>query len=77
MRLGFQSTRGDTYHKYLTNSDLLRLTNQLGLKASKHWSYSVMLQSWTQFCRSYKKNDRAVYSDIMSPFESLLSIGMK
>ena len=55
MRLGFQSTRGDTYHKYLTNSDLLRLTNQLGLKASKHWSYSVMLQSWTQFCRSYKR----------------------
>ena len=77
MRLGFQSTRGDTYHKYLTNSDLLRLTNELGLKASKHWSYSVMLQSWTQFCKSYKKNDRTIYSDFMSPFESLLSVGMK
>lgn len=76
MKLGFQTSRGDEEHKYKTNSDLLRLTNKLGLRAVKHWYYTVMLQSWTQFCRGYKANDKKVYSDFMSPFESLLSIGM-
>lgn len=76
MRLGFQTSKDDKEHKYLSNSDLLRLTNKLGLKASKHWYYTVMLQSWTQFHPSYKKNDKKVYSDFMSPFESVFSIGM-
>ena len=77
MKLGFQSSHSDDAHKYKTNSDLIRLTNELGLKATKHWFYSVMLQSWTQFYHGYKKNDPKIYSDFMSPFESLLTIGMK
>lgn len=76
MKLGFQTSQNDTKHKYKTNSDLIRLTNKLGLQAVKHWYYTVMLQSWTQFYPGYKANDDKVYSDIMSPFESLLSIGM-
>ena len=35
-----------------------------------------MLQSWTQFYRGYRSNDTKVYSDFMSPFENLFSIGM-
>lgn len=77
MRIGFQSSNSDEKHKYKTNSDLLRLSNEFGIKASKHWYYSAMLQSWTQFYKGYKKNDERVYSDFMSPFESLLSLGMK
>lgn len=76
MKLGFQTTHNDDLHKYKTNSDLLRLTNKLGLRAVKHWYYTVMLQSWTQFYKGYKSNDERVYSDFMSPFESLLSVGM-
>jgi len=76
MKLGFQTSQTDEQHKYKTNSDLLRLTNKLGIKAVKDWYYTLMLQSWTQFCRGYKSNDAHVYSDFMSPFESLLSIGM-
>ena len=76
MKLGFQSSHNDDEHKYKTNSDLLRLTNKLGLRAVKHWYYTVMLQSWTQFYKGYKSNDKKVYSDFMSPFESLLSVGM-
>ena len=76
MRLGFQSSENDEKHKFKTNSDLLRLTNKLGVKAFQNWYYTVMLQSWTQFYRGYKSNDTKVYSDFMSPFESLLSIGM-
>ena len=76
MKLGFQTSHNDEEHKYKTNSDLLRLTNKLGLRAVKHWYYTVMLQSWTQFYKGYKSNDKKVYSDFMSPFESLLSVGM-
>jgi len=76
MKLGFQASHEDDKHKFKTNSDLLRLTNKLGLRATKHWYYTLMLQSWTQFYRGYKSNDERVYSDFMSPFESLFSLGM-
>lgn len=76
MKLGFQTSQNDTYHKYKTNSDLIRLTNKFGLQAVKHWYYTAMLQSWTQFTHGYKSNDTRVYSDFMSPFESVFSIGM-
>lgn len=76
MKIGFQTSANDTEHKFRTNSDLIRLTNKFGLRAVKYWYYTVMLQSWTQFYRGYQANDKTVYSDFMSPFESLLSVGM-
>ncbi len=76
MKLGFQTSQNDEEHKYKTNSDLLRLTNKLGLRAAKNWYYTAMLQSWTQFYKGYKSNDTKIYSDFFSPFESLLSLGM-
>lgn len=76
MKIGFQTSPNDNEHKFRTNSDLIRLTNKLGLRAVKYWYYTVMLQSWTQFYHGYKANDKKVYSDFMSPFESLLSLGM-
>lgn len=77
MKLGFQSSENDDEHKFKTNSDLIRLTNKLGLRAIKHWYYLISLQSWTQFYPGYRANDKRVYSDFMSPFESLFSIGME
>lgn len=76
MKLGFQTSNTDKEHQYKTNADLLRLTNKLGLQASKHWYYTLMLQSWTQFYQGYKTNDPKVYSDFLSPLESILSLGM-
>ena len=76
MKLGFQTSKGDDQHKLRTNADLIRMTNKIGHQATKHWYYALTLQSWTQFYPSYRKNDPKVYSDFMSPFESLLTIGM-
>lgn len=76
MKLGFQTSRSDSEHKLKTNTDLLRLTNKVGYKAVKHWYYTAMLQTWTQFYRGYKPNDPMVYSDLASPLESVLSLGM-
>lgn len=75
-KLGFRSIKDNQYHKFLSNADLLRLTNKLGLQATKHWYYTFQLQSWTQFYPGYKSGDNYVYSDFMSPFESIFSIGM-
>lgn len=77
MRIGFLTEKGDELHKFKTNSDLLRLTNRFGLQAAKNLYYTLMLQSWTQFSPGYHSNDPFVYSDFMSPFESLLTIGME
>ncbi|MBO4730444.1 MAG: DUF3078 domain-containing protein [Bacteroidaceae bacterium] len=76
MNLGFQTNKDDTYHSFKTNTDLLRMTNKLGIRASGHWYYTVSLQSWTQFYRKYANNSDYIYSDFMSPFESILSVGM-
>ena len=76
MNLGFQTNKDDTYHSFKTNTDLLRMTNKLGVRASGHWYYTVSLQSWTQFYRKYANNSDYIYSDFMSPFESILSVGM-
>lgn len=76
MKLGFQTSKSDKLHKFKTNNDLLRLTNKLGIRATSHWSYTFMLQSWTQFYPGYKSNDAFVYSDFMSPLDCVFTIGM-
>lgn len=75
-KLGFVTSQDDSVHTFRTNSDLLRMTNKLGLQATKRWYYTFMLQSWTQFYRGLKSNNTYVYSDFMSPFESIFSVGM-
>lgn len=76
MNIGFQTNRDDTHHSFKTNTDLLRMTNKVGLRAVGNWYYNISLQSWTQFYRKYDNNSDHIYSDFMSPFESVLSIGM-
>lgn len=77
MKLGFITSPSDKKHKFKANDDLIRLINKLGLRATKHWYYTISLQSWTQFYRGLRANDDRVYSDFMSPFYSDLSIGME
>lgn len=76
MRLGFQNSHNDETHDLRTHADQIRMTNKLGIQAIKNWYYTISLQSWTQFYKGYNANDKTVYSDFMSPFESVLSVGM-
>ena len=57
MKLGFQTSRSDTVHKFKANNDLLRLTSKLGLQAHKKWYYTLQLLAYTQFTRGLKSND--------------------
>ena len=76
MRLGYQTSKGDTLHKYKTSDDLLRYTGKLGLQATRRWYYTLQVIGQTQFTRGLRSNDKFVYSDFMSPFKLNLSVGM-
>ncbi len=76
LRLGFQTSRDDTIHKFKTNNDQIRYTGKLGLQATKRWYYTLQVIANTQFTKGLKSNDRYVYSDFMSPFNLSLGIGM-
>ena len=75
-RLGFQTVRSDSVHKYHPTTDLLRVINKFELRALKNWYYSTTLTSWTQMSPMYADNSNNVLSDFMSPFESTLGVGM-
>ena len=76
LKLGFQTSRGDTVHKFKTNNDLIRYTGKLGIQARDKWYYTLQLLAYTQFTQGLKSNDRRVYSDFMSPFNLNLGLGM-
>ena len=76
MKLGMQSSQGDTLHNYKSSEDLIRLTSKLGIQAEKRWYYTLQAILSTQFTHGYKSNDPVVYSDFMSPLTVNLSLGM-
>lgn len=75
-KIGFQTSKADSLHTFKTSEDLIRLTSNLGLQASKRWYYTLQLIAWTQFSRGFKNNDSRIYSDFFSPFKLNLSLGM-
>lgn len=76
MKLGMQSSQGDTIRRFKSSEDLLRLTSKLGIQASKKWYYTFQLLAETQFTHGYKSNDSKVYSDFMSPLKLNFALGM-
>lgn len=76
MKFGMQTTKSDTLHKTKPTEDLLRYTGKLGLQATKQWYYTFQLIAQTQWTRHYKSNTDDVQSDILSPLNVNLSIGM-
>ena len=76
MRLGYQTSKGDSVHSLKTSDDLIRYPSKLGLQASRKWYYTIQMVAQTQFAHGYKSNDKFVYSDFFSPFNLNLSVGM-
>lgn len=76
LKLGFQTSKGDTIHKFKTNNDMIRYTGKVGLQAHNRWYYTLQLLAYTQFTQGLKSNDKKVYSDFMSPFNLNLGLGM-
>ena len=76
MKLGMQSSQGDTIRNYKSSEDLIRLTSKLGVQSIRRWYYTLQAIASTQFTHGYKANDAKVYSDFMSPLNVNLSLGM-
>ncbi|WP_018361759.1 DUF3078 domain-containing protein [Hoylesella nanceiensis] len=76
LKLGFQTSKGDSIHRFKTSEDLIRYTSKFGLQASKKWYYTLQLIASTQFMRGFKNNDPKIYSSFIAPLNVNLSIGM-
>ena len=76
MKLGFQTSRSDTVHKFKANEDLLRYTGKVGLQAASKWYYTLQMLAYTQFARGFKSNNPNTFSDFMSPFNFNVGLGM-
>lgn len=76
LKLGFQTSKSDSLHKFKTNEDLIRYTGKVGLQATKRWYYTMQLIAYTQFLEGLKSNDRRVYSNFLSPLNLNVGLGM-
>lgn len=76
MKLGFTTAPSDTMHRYRTNTDLIRVSSKLGLRAFKAWYYTVGLDVNTQLLRNYKTNSNSLQSAFISPLRLTLNVGM-
>lgn len=75
-KLGFITAPSDTVHDYKTNTDLIRLSSKLGVKAMKYWYYTIGAEFKTQFFANYKTNTNDMISNFLSPFQFDLNLGM-
>lgn len=75
-KLGTNHTPEDSLHSYTVTEDLLQFNSTFGIKAAKHWYYSVTGQFKTQLMNSYKTNETKLQSAFLSPADLTVGVGM-
>jgi len=75
-KIGFNTVSSDTIRQYRINTDLLRISSKLGVKATSNWYYTVSGEFNTQFFRNYKSNTNQPVSAFLAPANLILSVGM-
>ncbi|WP_321437326.1 DUF3078 domain-containing protein [uncultured Bacteroides sp.] len=75
-KIGFNTVSSDTIRKYRINTDLLRVSSKLGIRATTRWYYTISGELSSQFFRNYKANTKQAVSAFFAPANFNLSIGM-
>ncbi len=76
MKFGMQTSKSDSIHSVKPTEDMLRYTGKLGLQAASKWYYTFQLIAQTQWARHYDSNSKTVKSDLFSPLNVNVSVGM-
>lgn len=76
LKTGFYTTPSDTMRTFRVNDNLFQVNSKFGLKAYSHWYYTTALLFKTQVFNNYKANTNELMSQILSPAEVNLSLGM-
>ncbi len=76
MKFGMQTSKSDSVHSVKPTEDMIRYTGKLGLQAASKWYYTFQLIAQTQWARHYDSNSNTVKSDLFSPLNVNLSVGM-
>lgn len=75
-KLGMNSAPDDSIHTYNISEDVLQINSTFGIKAVKHWYYSLTGQFKTQVLKSYTVNTNDLASAFLSPGELTAGLGM-
>lgn len=75
-KVGFNTISSDSIRKYRINTDLLRLTSKLGIRAASNWYYTISAEFETQFFNNYKKNSTDKVSAFLAPANLSINLGM-
>lgn len=75
-KLGMNSAPDDSLHTYNISEDVLQINSTFGIKAAKHWYYSLTGQFKTQVLKSYTVNTDNLASAFLSPGELTAGLGM-
>lgn len=75
-KLGLNNAPEDSIHKYNISEDIFQINSKFGLKAARHWYYSITAQFKTQLLNSYKVNTDEMVSAFLSPGELNVGVGL-
>lgn len=74
--IGLNTIASDTIRKYRINTDQLRISSKLGVKATSKWFYTLSGEFNTQFFQNYAVNAKKPASSFMAPANLIFGIGM-
>jgi hypothetical protein len=75
-KLNISSNPQDSLRDYSISEDLFKVTTKFGLKATKTWYYSAVLQFKTQLLNNYTANTNNLQASFLTPGELNLGLGM-